>query len=148
MFSFLNRVQFIKFCRPVFYNSLIHIITNKWFFLPLFAASPPIFTSIASPFFADLWPPYNIEPIIHLSTPCLKEAADEYFHNILGAMKFKVHLHNFSEVSTRSGCGVTLYLGTTREASHIFYVLILLFQSLFYSLISLFHWKWKILSLF
>ena len=33
------------------------------------------------------------------------------FHHILGAMKFEVHLQNFYEVLTRSGWGVTIYLG-------------------------------------
>ena len=63
----------------------------------------------------------------------------KYFHHILGATKFEVHLQNFSEVSTRAGCGVTIYLGITREASHIFYNWIRLIQGLFNSLITLLH---------
>ena len=39
-----------------------------------------------------------------------------FFHHILGAMEFKMHLQNFSEVSTRAGCGGTIYLGITRLA--------------------------------
>ena len=41
-------------------------------------------------------------------------------HHILGDTKFDVHLQNVSEVLKKSGCGVTIYLGITREASHIF----------------------------
>ena len=59
-----------------------------------------------------------------------------FFHHILGAMKFKVHLQKYSEVSTRTGCGGTVYLGIMREASHIFYILILLLQGIFYSLLT------------
>ena len=39
-------------------------------------------------------------------------------------------LQNFSEVPTRAGCGDTIYLGITREASNIFYGLTLLLQVL------------------
>ena len=35
------------------------MITNKWVFLPLFAASTPIVARIASPIFVDLYPPSN-----------------------------------------------------------------------------------------
>ena len=62
-------------------------------------------------------------------------------HRILGAMKFKVHLQNFSKVSTRAGCGGTIYLGITREASHIFCGLILSLQGIFYSLLTSFFLK-------
>ena len=46
----------------------------------------------------------------------------------MGTMKFEVHFQNFLEVLKRSGCGGTIYLGITREESHIFYNLILLQQ--------------------
>ena len=59
-----------------------------------------------------------------------------FFHHILGAMKFKVHLQNISKVLTRAGCGGTIYLGIMREASHIFYGLILLLKGLFKSLLT------------
>ena len=36
-------------------------------------------------------------------------------------MKFEEHLQNFSKVSTRTGCGGTIYLEIIREESHIFY---------------------------
>ena len=42
----------------------------------------------------------------------------------------------------------TIYLGITREESHIFYGLILFLQGLFYSLLTLLHRKEKILSPF
>ena len=69
-------------------------------------------------------------------------------HPILGATKFKVPLQNFSEVSTRAGCGGTIYLGIMREASHIFYGLILLMHIMFYELITLLHQKGEILTPF
>ena len=49
-----------------------------------------------------------------------------FFHHIPGVTKFEVPLKNFSEVSTRAGCGVTIYLGIPKEEYHIFYNLILL----------------------
>ena len=58
-------------------------------------------------------------------------------HHILGAMNFEVHFHHFSKAQTRAGCGVTIYLGITREAYHIFYGFILLMQDIFYSLLKL-----------
>ena len=59
-------------------------------------------------------------------------------HHILGAMKSEVHLNYFSEVSTMVGCDDTIYLGETREVSHIFYELILLMQGLLCSLLTSF----------
>ena len=59
------------------------------------------------------------------------------FYNILGATKFEVHLQIFSDVSTRAGRAVTIYLGITKEASQIFYSLKLLLQALLYSLFIL-----------
>ena len=50
---------------------------------------------------------------------------------------FKVHMQKFSEVLTRSGCGVTIYLWIKMEASKIFYNLILLLKVIFYSLLTL-----------
>ena len=54
-----------------------------------------------------------------------------FFHHIVGATKFEVYLHIFSEVSTRAGCSDTIYLGITREASQIFNSSILLMQGIF-----------------
>ena len=48
------------------------------------------------------------------------------------SIKFKVQLHLFSEILTQEGCGVTIYLGITMEASQIFYNLIILLQGLVY----------------
>ena len=69
----------------------------------------------------------------------------KYFHYILGDTKFEIHLQNFSEVLTRAVCGGTIYLGITREASQIFYVLILLLKGMFYSLLIFLHQKGKVL---
>ena len=91
----------------------MRIITNKWVSLPPFEASPPIVTPINSPFFVDLRPPPNTEYIRHLSRSDLKGGINEKNHHILVATKFEVPLQNFSEVSTGSGCGVTLYLRKT-----------------------------------
>ena len=55
-----------------------------------------------------------------------------------GCHEVQISLSEFPEVSTRAGCGGTIYLGITREASQIFHGLILLLQGLFYSLITLF----------
>ena len=41
-------------------------------------------------------------------------------------MNFEVHFFISYKVSTRSGFGVTIYLGITRVASHTFYNFILL----------------------
>ena len=68
----LNQVQFVNLWKTIFRDSLTYIITNKWFFLPIFAAAPPITTPIANPIFEKLWPPSNTEPIINLSSPGLK----------------------------------------------------------------------------
>ena len=45
----------------------------------------------------------------------------------------------FSEVSTRAGLGGTIYSRIMREAYNIFYGLVILMQSLFYSLFNLLH---------
>ena len=58
-------------------------------------------------------------------------------NHIVGAMKYEVHLQNFSEVSRRVGCGVTIYLGIRRESYHFKKILVLLIQGLFQSLITL-----------
>ena len=63
------------------------------------------------------------------------------FPNILGATKFEVHFHIFSEVFTGAVYGGTLYLGIIRKSYKIFYGLILLLQGLFYSLLKLFALK-------
>ena len=63
------------------------------------------------------------------------------FYHILCAMKFKVHLRNFSKVSTRAGCGGSIYLEIIRASSHTFYGFILLSESLFYSLLTSFFLK-------
>ena len=63
-------------------------------------------------------------------------------------MRFKVHLQNYPKVPTRAGCGGTIYLGITRESSHIFYGLIILLEGVFYSLMTSFLFKGKILSPF
>ena len=54
-------------CADWFSAGLTRIITNARVFLPLFAASPPIVTSIASPIFVDLRPPSNTELIRHIN---------------------------------------------------------------------------------
>ena len=59
----------------------------------------------------------------------------KFFHHILGATKFEVHLNIFSKVLTRAGHGGTIYLGIMRETSNTFYGLILSLQGLFYSLL-------------
>ena len=59
-------------------------------------------------------------------------------NNILSAIKSEVHLHIFSKVLKRAGCGSAIYFGITRDPSCIFYNLILLMQDLFKSLLILF----------
>ena len=58
----IRQVKQTNFC-----DSLTRITTNKWVFLPLLVASPPIVTPIASPIFVYLRHPSNTEYIIHLS---------------------------------------------------------------------------------
>ena len=55
-----------------------------------------------------------------------------FLNHILGVMKFEVHLQNFSKVLTSAGCGGAIYLGVSREASRIFYDMILFLQGLIY----------------
>ena len=61
------------------------------------------------------------------------------FQYILDATKFKVHLQNFSKVSTTPECGIRIYFGIMREASHIFYGFIILLQVIFELLLTLMH---------
>ena len=48
---FFIRSDYSKFWRPIFYNSIAYIISNKWVLLPLLAAATPNATPIASHFF-------------------------------------------------------------------------------------------------
>ena len=64
------------------YYRLTRITTNKWVFLPLFSASPPLVAPSASPFFVELRSPPNTKYIRHLSSPGLKGAANEHISAI------------------------------------------------------------------
>ena len=115
---------------------LILSLTNKC--SCIFSAALPIAIPIDSPIFEKNCPPSNTEPIKNLSRIEYKGDKNDFFRYIPGFTKFEVHLQNFPGFFTREGCCGTIYLGITRETSHIFYGLILLLKGLIYSLVTSF----------
>ena len=141
----LNRYRFITSIRTIFCNSLMHIFTNKLLLLPLLAASPPIFTPIASPIFVDLWRPANTKYIRHLNRPG-QGGQNEFFSPYPGCLKvWSSHAEFFWSINN---CRIYWYnvLGDNKINISDILQLNPILQGLFYSLLTLLSWKEKIMS--